>query len=128
MNSRTSTVCCNVFSRSFLSTLFHRCDKDKDKNQPEPLTYTWEVKKKRGCAWTDYDTKSSKSNIKTRIKEWKAQQVEPAPYMLCHLREIIKNERKKKQHCYFWRISFGKKDSKELGTSGKFNFKVKFRV
>ena len=112
MNSRTSTVCCNVFSRSFLSTLFHRCDKDKDKNQPEPLTYTWQVKKKRGCAWTDYDTKSSKSNIKTRIKEWKAQQVEPAPYMLCHLRVIIKNEKKKNSIVIFGELVLGKKTPK----------------
>lgn len=46
--------------------------------------------------WTDDGTKGSKSNIKTPIKEWKAQQVEPAPkYVLSLKTHHKKNERKK---------------------------------
>ena len=47
--------------------------------------------------WTDDGTKGSKSDIKTPIKEWKAQQVEPAPKYVLSLRLIIKNERKKSE-------------------------------
>ena len=48
-----------------------------------------------------YVTKSCTYDIKTQRKEWKGLQVQPLPYMFCHLRLIIKTERKKKQNFIF---------------------------
>ena len=56
--------------------------------------------------WTDDGTKGSKSNIKTPIKEWKAQQVEPAPKYVLSLKTHHKKMREKNQNSYFWRMTY----------------------
>ena len=51
--------------------------------------------------WTDDGTKGSKSDIKTPIKEWKAQQVEPAPKYALSLETHHKKMREKKSKLLF---------------------------